>query len=224
MLHIQHLFFSYQLQPPYVLQDLCLDVNLGDYISIVGENGCGKSTLLRLILGFLKPLQGSIQCTTHNRRYVAQKGDFSQAGFPITVYEVLHAYQKLLHIKDPEAVSRALAQTGMSFAADRLIGSLSGGQAQKIAIARALIGSPELLILDEPSTGIDRQSQQDIYHLLKELNTRQKLTILSVEHNLEAALANSTSIYHLSGGTGHPCSPQQYAAEILHADRTVPKP
>ena len=216
MLHIQHLYFSYQPRQPYVLQDLCLQVQRGDYISIVGENGCGKSTLLRLILGFLKPSRGSIDCQTRSLRYVAQKGDISQAGFPITVQEVLHAYQKLLHVKDPDTVSQVLAKTGMAFAADQLIGSLSGGQAQKVAIARALIGSPELLILDEPSTGIDRKSQQEIYQLLKDLNTQQRLTILSVEHNLEAALANSTSIYHLVAGRGHPCSPQQYAAEFLH--------
>ena len=84
MLSIEHLYFSYQGQPPYVLNDFNLHIHSGDYISIVGDNGCGKSTLLRLILGFLTPVKGSIKRSTNNIRYVSQKNDFSHAGFPIT--------------------------------------------------------------------------------------------------------------------------------------------
>ena len=86
-------------------------------------------------------------------------------------------------------------------------------------IARALIGSPDLLIMDEPSTGVDIQSQQEIYALIKRLNTEDKLTVISVEHNLDAAVYNSTDIFHLAGGCGHLCNPQQYAAEFLHIRR-----
>lgn len=217
MLNIDHVFFSYQKRLPYLLQDICLHVHAGDYISIVGDNGCGKSTLLRLMLGFLHPVHGSIHWQTRSIRYVAQKGDFSQAGFPITVREVLDSYCKLLHIQDKHAAVRVLEQVGMGSAAGQLIGTLSGGQAQKIAIARAMLGSPEVMLLDEPSTGIDRQSQQEIYRLLKTFNREQHLTILSVEHNLDAALANSTRIYHLTHGQGHLCSPKQYAAELFPA-------
>ena len=96
MLSIEHLYFSYQGQPPYVLNDLNLHIHSGDYISIVGDNGCGKSTLLRLILGFLTPVKGSIKRSTNNIRYVSQKNDFSHAGFPITVKEILDSYRKLL--------------------------------------------------------------------------------------------------------------------------------
>ena len=100
---------------------------------------------------------------------------------------------------------------------DRLISKLSGGQAQRVSIARALIGSPDLIILDEPSTGIDRKSQAGIYTLLCELNQVHHITIISVEHNLEMALANSTNIYHIANGQGHLCSPEQYAGEIMHS-------
>jgi len=100
MLSIEHLYFSYQGQPPYVLNDLNLHIHSGDYISIVGDNGSGKSTLLRLILGFLKPVKGSIKRDTNNIRYVSQKNDFSHAGFPITVKEILDSYRKLLKIKN----------------------------------------------------------------------------------------------------------------------------
>ena len=111
MLSIQHLYFSYQGQPPYVLNDLNVEVHSGDYISIVGDNGSGKSTLLRLILGFLTPVKGSITCNTNNIRYVSQKNDFSHAGFPITVHEILDSYRKLLNIKDKHEVNRVLELT-----------------------------------------------------------------------------------------------------------------
>lgn len=215
MLNINHVFFSYQKRPPYILQDICLQIQAGDYISIVGSNGCGKSTLMRLILGFLTPVHGTIHCQTKKIRYVAQKNNFSQAGFPITVREVLDSYRQLLHIHDKTAVDHVLDVVGLRFAADQRIGTLSGGQAQKAAIARAILGDPALLLLDEPSTGIDRESQQEIYRLLKAFNIQQQMTILSIEHNLDAALANSTQIYHLADGRGHLCSPQQYAAELF---------
>lgn len=216
MLSIQHLYFSYQGQPPYVLNDLNLEVHSGDYISIVGDNGSGKSTLLRLILGFLTPVKGSITRGTKNIRYVSQKNDFSHAGFPITVHEILDSYRKLLKIKDKKEVDRVLRLTHMTEFKDRLISKLSGGQAQRVSIARALIGSPDLIILDEPSTGIDRKSQEGIYALLRSLNQEHHITIISVEHNLEMALANSTNIYHIANGQGHLCSPEQYALEIMH--------
>ena len=135
----------------------------GDYISIVGDNGSGKSTLLRLILGFLKPVKGSIKRDTNNIRYVSQKNDFSHAGFPITVKEILDSYRKLLKIKNKHEVDRVLELTNMTEFKDRLISKLSGGQAQRVSIARALIGNPDLIILDEPSTGVDRKSQEGIY-------------------------------------------------------------
>ena len=100
---------------------------------------------------------------------------------------------------------------------DRLISKLSGGQAQRVSIARALIGKPDLIILDEPSTGIDRKSQEGIYALLRNLNQKHHITIISVEHNIEMALANSTNIYHIANGQGHLCSPEQYASEIMHS-------
>ncbi len=218
MLTLDHVYFSYHQQPPYLLEDINLTIHSGSYISIVGENGSGKSTLLQMILGFLTPIKGTISCTTKNIRYVSQKNDFSHAGFPITVHEILDSYRKLLHIKDKSEVDRVLQLTGMSFAKDRLISKLSGGQSQRVSIARALIGHPDLIILDEPSTGVDRKNQKEIYQLLKKLNTEEQITIISVEHNLEAALANSTCIFHIINGSGHLCSPHQYATEILNQE------
>jgi zinc transport system ATP-binding protein len=217
MLKIDHVYFSYTTQPPYILNDLCLTVSKGDYISIVGENGCGKSTLLHLLLGFLHPDSGTIQINAKSIRYVAQKTNFSQIGFPITVYEVLNAYRKLLKIKTNTIIENVLQQTDMLPFKNCLMDTLSGGQTQRIALARALIGEPDLVILDEPSTGVDLKNQKKIYTILKELNIKQQLTILSVEHNLDAAIKNSTQIYHFAHGAGHICSPQKYAQEFFHS-------
>ena len=98
---------------------------------------------------------------------------------------------------------------------NQLVGDLSGGQYQRMLIARALMGTPDLLVLDEPSTGVDISSQKEIYKILRELNKNKKLTILSVEHNLYAATESSSMIYHLSNGKGHLCTPQNYLKEYI---------
>ena len=218
MIEIQDLTFIYPNQSEPTLHHLNMSVPDGAYISIMGANGCGKSTLLRIILGFLKPTTGTVSIKAKQVRYVSQKNDYAHAGFPITVGEILDSYRKLLSIKDAHEVDRVLALTDMTFAKGKLIGELSGGQAQRVAISRALIGHPDLIILDEPSTGIDRQNQEYMYDLLKKLNTEDNITILSVEHNLEAALRNSTSIYHIHQHHGHLCTPDHYVQEFLSGD------
>lgn len=215
MIKMDSLCFSYTGQVPYLLNDISLEIRDGEYVSVVGENGSGKSTLMRLILGFLKPTLGRIEVRARRIGYVPQRSDSLSSGFPITVREVLDSYRRLLKIRDKSAVPEALRRVKMSGFADNLIGNLSGGQSQKILIARALMGTPDLLVLDEPSTGVDLTSQTEIYGLLHRLNREQGITILSVEHNLNAAVANSTLIYHLSQGRGHVCSPEKYAAEYL---------
>jgi zinc transport system ATP-binding protein len=215
VIEASNLYFSYTGTPPYVLENLHMHIQSGEYVSVVGDNGSGKSTLIRLILKFLKPTSGEIVLSARHTGYVPQKKDVNGAGFPITVLEMLVSYGKLLKLKGKQAALESLAQVGMDVYASELIGNLSGGQYQKVLIARALMGEPDLLILDEPSTGIDIDSQRDIYAFLKRLNTERKITVVSVEHNLEAAIRNSTSIYHLSGGRGHLCSPEQYAHEYL---------
>ncbi|HBM81061.1 MAG TPA: metal ABC transporter ATP-binding protein [Clostridiaceae bacterium] len=215
MIKAQNLFFSYTGSPPYVLDGINLEIHDGEYVSVVGENGCGKSTLMRLILKFLKPTSGIIVSYAKRTGYVPQKKDFSNSNFPITVYEVLNSYRKLLKIKDKSIIAEILDRVGMYKFMNALMGTLSGGQSQKILIARALIGKPDLLILDEPSTGVDINSQRDIYGFLKKINKENGITIVSVEHNLDAAVSNSTLIYHMVGGHGHLCTPQKYADEYL---------
>lgn len=215
MIKADNLFFSYTGFPPYVLDGIDLDIRDGEYVSVVGENGSGKSTLVRLILKLIKPSNGTISVRAKRIGYVPQKNDFSNSSFPITVYEALHSYRKLLKIKSKDAIDEALERVGMSDFSEALMGTLSGGQNQKILITRALMGEPELLVLDEPSAGVDIESQKEIYGFLQKINRRNGITIVSVEHNLDAALTNSTLIYHLVNGRGHLCAPQQYADEIV---------
>lgn len=170
---------------------------------------------MRLILKFIKPTKGTIVSKARRIGYVPQKNDFSNSTFPITVYEMLNSYRRLLKIKNKDVIRDTLERVGMSAFRDALMGTLSGGQSQKIFIARALMGDPDLLILDEPSTGVDIGSQKEIYGFLKKINKENGITIVSVEHNLDAAISSSTLIYHLAGGQGHLCTPQKYTAEFL---------
>lgn len=219
MINIEHLWFSYTGMSSYILSDINVEISEGEYISVIGENGCGKTTLMRILLGFLKPTKGSVSIDTKFLGYVPQRNDFTNANFPITVYEVLNSYHKLLKLKDKSIIMDVLNLTGMKSFHNSLMGNLSGGQTQKILIARALMGTPKLLILDEPSTGIDIDSQNEIYGLLKNLSIKQNITVVAVEHNLEAAFSNSTKIFHLQNGHGHLCSPDKYTTEYLHYKR-----
>jgi zinc transport system ATP-binding protein len=215
MIIAEGLYFSYSGGPPYVLAGLNLSVADGAYVSILGENGCGKSSLVKLVLGLLSPTRGRISVDERRRAYVPQQNDFADSRFPITVFEMLDSYRRLLGIKDRGGVATALESVGMGAYAQRLVGALSGGQRQKVFIARAIMGEPRLLVLDEPSAGVDVESRREIYAYIKEQNLSRGMTILSVEHNLEAALRNSTAIYHMASGKGHSCDPESYAAEYL---------
>jgi|AGTN01.3.fsa_nt_gi ABC-type Mn/Zn transport systems, ATPase component len=221
MIKAEKLAFSYTGKPPLILNGVDLEIKNGEYVSVVGENGSGKTTLMRLILKFLKPVGGVVTTTARRIGYVPQRNDFSNSNFPITVYEALNFYRKLLKIKDKGAVPEMLERVGMAGYKNSLTGDLSGGQNQKILIARALLGDPDLLILDEPSTGVDRNSQKEIYGFLKKINTENGITIVSVEHNLDAAISNSSLIYHLTGGRGHLCAPKQYVEEFLDKKETL---
>lgn len=202
MIQIENLNFSYNGNEPYILNNINLKIPKGSYISIIGENGSAKSTLVKLILKILKPCSGNIKINTNFIGYVPQRVDNFNSQFPITVAEVLNCHKKILKNKDTEALTNCIASTGIREFRNNLIGNLSGGQLQKVFIARAIMGNPDLLILDEPSTGIDYKSQEDIYEIIKHLNTKHGITILSVEHNMPAALKNSSHIYNIENHTG----------------------
>ena len=216
MISISHLYFSYTGGAPYLLRDLSFNIEEGSYASIIGMNGAGKTTLMRLVLGFLSPSSGWIRVATKEIGYVPQTDPTSMAGFPITVEELLFSFASAKGMPGSdrdEAVEDVLEAVGMTGMKRSLFPSLSGGERQRVLLARALLGENRLLILDEPSTGVDLRSQRELYALLKSLNRQRGITIVAVEHNLAEAVASSTELIHLMDGRAHICSPAAYQEE-----------
>lgn len=200
MINIKNLCFSY-IKGNNLIKDINLNIPSGAYVSILGENGSCKSTLVKLILGLLKPDSGIIKINSSRTSYVPQRLDSFNSDFPLTVKELLLSHVKALKLKNKDIVNNVLNEVNMMDFKDNLIGNLSGGQQQRIFIARALIGDPDLIILDEPSTGVDEKSQNEIYPLLKNLNETKGKTIISVEHNSKIALKYSTHILKVENGS-----------------------
>lgn len=200
MINIKNLCFTYDKTSPLLLEDVNLEIPKGVYLSIVGENGSCKTTLIKLILGLLSPVSGSINLHTDNIAYVPQKVESFNSQFPISVYEVLKTHGKAMKLKDNSPILRSLEQVNMLSFKNNLIGSLSGGQQQRVFIGRALMGNPDLIVLDEPSSGVDNKNQLEIYSLLKKINEKNGTTIISIEHNMDTALKYSSHILQIKDG------------------------
>lgn len=200
LIKIDNLSFAYNKNTSPLLKDVNLDIPKGVYLSIVGENGSCKTTLIKLILGLLTPISGSITVDTDNIAYVPQRLDGFNSQFPISIYEILKIHSKSLKLDPKSSSIDVLEKVNMLKFKENLIGNLSGGQQQRVFIARALIGNPDLIILDEPSTGVDVKNQQEIYSLLSKINKEQGTTIISIEHNMDIALKYSTHILTINNG------------------------
>ena len=200
LIKIDNLSFAYNKNTPPLLKNVNLDIPKGVYLSIVGENGSCKTTLIKLILGLLTPISGSITVNTDNIAYVPQRLDGFNSQFPISIYEILKIHAKSLKLDPKSSSMDVLEKVNMVKFKENLIGNLSGGQQQRVFIARALIGNPDLIILDEPSTGVDVKNQQEIYSLLSKINKEQGTTIISIEHNMDIALKYSTHILTINNG------------------------
>jgi zinc transport system ATP-binding protein len=197
--------FGYTNVP--VVEDVTLSVEAGEYVAVVGPNGSGKSTLMKLLLGLLRPDSGKAHLFGEPSHafgdgarigYVAQQASASK-GMPITVREVVkmgrfpHVGFGLLGREDHEVVDRALETVGMSGFAKRRITHLSGGQRQRAFIARALAGEADLLVLDEPTVGVDAESVEAFYDLLESLN-EEGITVLLIEHDLSAVTEHARRV------------------------------
>lgn len=187
-----------------VLEKIDLDIHRGDYLGVVGPNGAGKTTLLKIILGLLKPSSGSVKLMG-KVGYVPQKATNFDTNFPATAYEVvlMGTYPQrglFARVTDTDRANarKALEEVDMWEYRNRLIGKLSGGQQQRVFIARALAAEPEIIFLDEPTSGVDQKAQADFYHLLKRLNEKNGLTLVLVSHDIEAAKHDSMHIAHVN--------------------------
>ncbi|MCK6130252.1 metal ABC transporter ATP-binding protein [Parvimonas micra] len=212
IISIKNVSFSYS-GGVNVLENLSFDIYKKDFIAIIGANGSGKSTLLKLILKELNPSDGEIFISNTNIKnfkewdtigYVPQINAGNIPGFPITALEIvtLNLYNKMGFFKFSrkshiELAKRALSQVNMLDFANTPMNKMSGGQQQRIMIAKSLINNPKILIFDEPTTGIDKESKYQLFKILTHLNRIHGITILLVTHELEIMKDNLTKVVEI---------------------------
>lgn len=186
LVQIKNVSFKYDDLP--ILEDITCDVNRGEYLSIIGPNGGGKTTLLKIIIGLLKPSNGSVVSRAKLIGYVPQR-IVQERSFPATVQEIIESgmtdreYDDLPDLMELFDVSRSK---------NRLISDLSGGERQRVFIVRALAGNPDMLVLDEPYVGIDSAAQERFYECLETLHDKYQMTIVMVSHDLEVVARTAT--------------------------------
>jgi zinc transport system ATP-binding protein len=206
--------FSYEDIP--VISQGNLQIEEGDFAVLIGENGAGKSTLLKLILGELTPTRGEIRIFDEDPEkvfkkyqigYVPQNSIALNQGFPATVEEIVLTglYREIGRLRLPKAAHRKkaaemLKQMKMEEYQKSRIGELSGGQQQRVMLARALVGGPSLLILDEPTTGMDTKSVEEFYEILEHFNHKQNLTILMVTHGALRECRGINRVFQMKEG------------------------
>jgi len=238
---LRRVSFAYDGTP--VLVDVDLAIEEGDFLAIIGPNGSGKTTLVKIILGLLPPSEGEVEIfgkkpaefTDWNKiGYVPQKATHIDPFFPASVEEVVG--MALMSRRDQASASvredrtkvrRALEAVGMAEAAKGPIGRLSGGQQQRVFIARALVTSPRILFLDEPTTGVDAETQAAFYDMLDRLNRSEGLTIVLVTHDIgivnkhvnRVACLNQKLVYH--GDHAAFCRSDAFRDMIGHGDHLI---
>jgi ABC-type Mn2+/Zn2+ transport system ATPase subunit len=192
-----------------VLSGIDFDIERGDFLGIVGPNGSGKTTLLKAILGLLKPMSGRIALTAEGLRigYVPQRETVDTL-FPLTVMDIvlMGRYARLGAISRPGKADRIAAESAMEHVgitdlANRSYPNLSGGQKQRALIARALVGDPNLLILDEPTNGMDLVSETAIMELVRRLHDEDRITVLMVSHLLNTVASYARRIAIVGDGS-----------------------
>jgi len=205
LLKCEHVDFGYENQDAVI--DVSLEVSTGDYICIVGENGSGKSTLMKGILGLLKPTEGKIEISEELKKagigYLPQQ-TAAQKDFPATVFEVVisgclgkRGNRPFYSPKEKQTALSNLERLGIADLKKSCFRDLSGGQKQRALIARALCATDQLLILDEPITGLDPSAIQDFYNIIRKLNREEQVAILMVSHDMANIVRQAGKILHL---------------------------
>ena len=204
LIKTKNLSFSYPAKKD-ALKNVNLKVKKGSFTCIVGENGSGKSTLLKCILGLNKTYTGEIEKETHIG-YLPQKSEI-QSNFPASIEEVVLSGTISNNIKsvfykkeDKEIAKNIMEKLDLYNIRRKCFADLSGGQQQRVLIARALCATKDIIILDEPTNGLDPSIAKQIYELLDELKKNEKITILMVSHDIERALNYADTVIELMNG------------------------
>lgn len=210
IIDVRNLWFTYGNH--VVLENVTFTLFPGEYVGLIGPNGGGKSTLVQILLGILKPTKGSVKVMGVGNSsyhccvgYVPQNLPSNEVGFPATVLEVVlsglapHSRLFGMYTKSQKTYVRYIMETvGISDLSRRRIGELSGGQRQKVFIARALVARPQILVLDEPDAGVDGISQKAFYALVGALNKENKMTIILVSHDIDAVTREVSKVLCLN--------------------------
>jgi len=214
------------------LEDIDLSIEQNDFLGIIGPNGGGKTTLLKVILGLVAPSQGTItvlgkppQSSRNKIGYVPQYNLFDR-DFPISVWDAAlmgrcgrTGLLKRYKAEDKRATRDALETVGMLEHRDRQMGKLSGGEQQRVLIARALVAEPKILLLDEPTASVDSTMQTEFYEILERL--KQRMAIVLVSHDISAVSVHVDKIACLNRQLYHHGSPH-IEAEVLEATYKCP--
>lgn len=230
IIEVSDLGFAYNSES--ILKEINFLIKSGDFVSLTGSNGAGKSTLIKLILGELSPKTGTIKVLGANPKefkkwykvgYVPQNGLQSISTFPASAEEIVQAnlFSQIGLLRFPKKEHRmktqkALELVGMSKYSRELIGNLSGGQQQRILLARGLVNEPEILILDEPTTGVDDSTVESFYKLIKELNLKSGITIFMVTHDIDRTAKYVSRTFCLEKGTIVELSKDEILHELAH--------
>jgi len=219
ILEVNGVYFSYNGED--VLEGISFELYRDEILGIIGPNGSGKSTLLKIITGILKPKAGEVRIYTNRIGYIPQKATSFERNFPATVEEIVSLGRlktpiyRRLNKEDYRIIDSALERVGMLVYKKKRIGELSGGQQQRVFIARAIAGNPELLVLDEPTTGIDINAQTQFYNLLGELNRDMGITIIIVSHDVSTVASEVKRLAYLDKRLHFIGKPQEFYKKVL---------
>lgn len=192
LIKLENLTLGYENHP--VLTDINLEIESGDFICVVGHNGSGKSTLIKGILGLIKPMCGRVVYDNLEKKFIGYMPQETKvdASFPASVMEIVASgtlnklgFASFYTKKEKEEALKCLKILGIENLKDKNFPDLSGGQRQKVLLARSLAATSKLLILDEPSNNLDKESKEELYKTIVDLNKVHGITIIMITHDLD---------------------------------------